>query len=276
MGAAKVVLVTGGSSGIGQGIAQVFAGDGYDVAITYGKNAEGGAQTKASVEALGRRCEVYQASMEFTDVPERLVNRVHSDFGRIDAIICNANRDQRNSVLTVTAETVDYMMKTNFASYVLCAGAAARHMVRDGVEGSVIFITSTHSMRAYADDFLYGGLKAAIMRACESMALDLSPYGIRVNCIAPGATRVRKGKARAANTFESVVPLGRMGTPHDNGELALFLCSEKAGYITGTSIRVDGGLILSGPPEGWAPAFQINPDWVKRQYDAVMEKEELQ
>lgn len=273
----KVALITGGSSGIGQGIALVFAENGYDVAITYGSNAAGGEATRKQVEALGRACRVYQASMEDMAVPAALVDRVHRDFGRLDAMICNANRDQRNSILTVTPETIDYMMKTNFASYVLCAGAAGRHMVRDRIEGSIVFITSTHSMRAYADDFLYGGLKAAIMRACQSMALDLAPYRIRVNCIAPGATRVRaEPPFEPANSFDKLVPLGRMGTPRENGELALFLCSDKGSYITGASIPVDGGLILSGPPEGWAPAYLINPDWTRRHYEQIMKEDEGQ
>jgi NAD(P)-dependent dehydrogenase (short-subunit alcohol dehydrogenase family) len=267
----KVVLITGGSSGIGQGIAQVFAENGYDVAVTYGTNAAGGEETRQYVEALGRRCGVYQASMQDLDVPAQLIDRVHDDFGRLDAMICNANRDRRDSVLTLKPESLDYTMRSNFASYLLCAGAAARHMIRDKIEGSIIFITSTRSMRAYAEDAVYGGLKAAIMRACESIALDLAPHRIRANCIAPGYTTVRKNmRAAPANPIEGAVPLGRAGTPRENGELALFLCSDKAGYITGTSIRVDGGLILSGPPEGWAPAYLINPDWTHRHTEAAL------
>jgi NAD(P)-dependent dehydrogenase (short-subunit alcohol dehydrogenase family) len=267
----KVVLVTGGSSGIGQGIAQVFAENGYDAAITYGSNAEGGEETRQYIEARGCRCEVYQASMQDLDVPARLIDRVHGDFGRLDAMICNANRDRRDSVLTLKPESLDFTMRSNFASYLLCAGAAARHMTRDKIEGSIIFITSTRSMRAYAEAAGYGGLKAAIMRACESIALDLAPHRIRVNCIAPGYTAVRRNRhAAAANPIESAIPLGSAGTPRDNGDLALFLCSDKASYITGASIRVDGGLILSGPPEGWAPAYVINPDWTRRHVEAAM------
>jgi NAD(P)-dependent dehydrogenase (short-subunit alcohol dehydrogenase family) len=163
-------------------------------------------------------------------------------------------------------------MRIDFAGYLLLAGAAARHMVRDNIKGSIFFITSTRGERAYAEDVIYGGLKAAINRSCQSIALDLAPYGIRVNCIAPGATQVRPNRPINPDfiPLSKAVPLGRMGTPRDNGELVAFLASDKATYITGTTIRVDGGLILSGPPEGWAEAHIINPSWTKRHYDKLM------
>ncbi len=266
----KVALITGASSGIGQGIAQVLAEQGYDLAITYGNNAEGAEKTRAMAEALGARCEVYQAFMEDRDTPTRIVNAVHKKYGRLDAIICNANRDRRHSILTITADDIDFMMNSNLRSYILCASAAARHMVRDGIKGSIVFITSTRFDRAYQDDMMYGALKAATTRACKSMAIDLAPHGIRVNCVAPGATSIREGHGNGVNPLTNVVPLGRLGTPRDNGELVAFLISEKASYITGTAIVLDGGLSVPGTTEGWAPAFVINKDFTKRHYDAVM------
>ncbi len=266
----KVALITGASSGIGQGIAQVLAEQGYDLAITYGSNTEGAEKTRAMVEALGARCEIYQGFMEDRDTPTRIVNAVHKKYGRIDAVICNANRDRRHSILTITADDIDFMMNSNLRSYLLCASAAARHMVRDGVKGSIVFITSTRFDRAYQDDMMYGALKAAITRACKSMAIDLAPHGIRVNCVAPGATATREGHGQGVNPLTNVVPLGRLGTPRDNGELVAFLISEKASYITGTAIVLDGGLSAPGTTEGWAPAFVINKDFTKRHYDAVM------
>jgi NAD(P)-dependent dehydrogenase (short-subunit alcohol dehydrogenase family) len=270
--AAKVALITGGSSGIGQGIAIVLAEHGYDVAITYNRNPEGAEQTRGDIEALGRRCLIYQASFQDTSAPAKLVDEVHAAYGRIDVMCCNAAKDSRHSILTVTPEEIEEMTRVDFAGYLLLAGAAARHMVRDGIKGSIFFTTSTRGERAYAEDVVYGGLKAAINRSCQSIALDLAPYGIRVNCVAPGATRVRpKREPRPGEIgLEKAVPLGRMGTPRDNGELVAFLASDKAGYITGTTIRVDGGLILSGPPEGWAEAHIVNPNWTKRHYDRLM------
>jgi len=267
----KVAFVTGGSSGIGQGTALVLAEQGWDVAFTYRSHEDGAKETLRGIEALGRKGKPYYASFDDVETPALVVNRVHDDFGRIDLMVCNAAKDARSSVLTVTADEILEMCRIDLCGYMLCAGAAARHMVRDGIEGSIIFVTSTRGERAYADDFLYGAMKAGINRACQSMAIDLSPYKIRVNCVAPGATQVRP--LREGQTEDGripAVPLGRVGQPRDNGELIAFLASDKASYITGCTIRVDGGLILSGPPEGWAEPHYIHPLWRKRHYEEVM------
>jgi glucose 1-dehydrogenase len=245
----KTALVTGGSSGIGQGIAAVLAEEGYDVAITYGKNPDGAEHTRAGIEALGRRCLTYQTNLQEPDAPERVVKQSIEDLGHLDLLVNNAGRSTRESVLTCTAEHLDMLYGLNFRAYVLAAGAAARHMVLNGVHGSIIFITSSRAERAYPGDFLYGGLKAAIRRACESMAMDLAPHGIRVNCVAPGATVVREDNGRWQEALGVRIPAGRLGTPRENGHVVAFLASEKAAYITGVTVRVDGGLILPGMPE---------------------------
>ena len=149
MEATKCAVVTGGSSGIGQGIALVLAEHGYDVAITYGKNPEGAEKTRRQIEALGRRCFAYQATMTEPEVPARVVNQAHRDLGRIDTIVCNAGQTRHYSVLDVTVEDMDYLYQLNYRSYVLCAGAAARHMVADKIKGSIFFITSSRGTRAY-------------------------------------------------------------------------------------------------------------------------------
>ena len=270
----KCAVVTGGSSGIGQGIAIVLAEHGYDIAITYGKNPDGAEKTRQQIEALGRRCFVYQATMPEADVPAKVINQAHKDLGRIDTLVCNAGQTRHYSVLDVTPEDMDYLFQLNYRSYVLCAGAAARHMVKDGIKGSIFFITSSRGTRAYPEDFLYGGLKSALQRSCESMALDLSPYGIRVNCVAPGLTRVREFP-EGVTDFDWVgwIPMKRSGTPRENGELIAFLASENATYITGVTVRVDGGLILPGPPEGWVKDVPWhNPAWIKNHYEGGMKR----
>ncbi len=282
----KAAIITGGSSGIGQGCALVLAEQGYDVAITYSRNREGAENTKEQVEKLHRRCFVYAASLQDKGVAENVVRQARSDLGRLDLLINNAGRDTRNSILTATREDLQYIVDTNFIGYLMAAGEAARIMVREGTKGSILFVTSTRGESAHPDDFVYGGIKAAINRAAQSLALELSGYGIRVNCIAPGATRVRPNspppdakagdliKGRPFYPIEESIPLGRMGDPRDTGELAAFLASDKGSYITGTVIRVDGGLTLPGQPEWFAPSVWLDKAWAQRHRDAAMEKKE--
>ena len=244
----KCAMVTGGSRHIGQGIAIVLAEYGYDIAITYATSPDGAKDTQKQIEELGRRCFIYEARLERPEVPEKVINQARADLGRLDVMVCNAGRDTRNSVLTATAEDLDFLYANNLRNYFLCTGAAARHMVNDKIEGSIILITSVRGQLAHPDDFLYGGIKAAMERACKSMALDLSAYNIRVNCLAPGAIWKpgKDGKLPETPFLRESIPLHRTGYVRDIGEAAAFLAGEKSAYITGTTLLVDGGLALPG------------------------------
>ena len=269
-------LVTGGSSGIGRGIATVLAEHGYDIAVTYGENQKGAEETAAQVQALGRKCFVYQASLEEPGPPVECVKRAIYDLGRLTLLVNNAGRTIYHSVLTLTADEMQYIYGLNFRAYMLASGEAARHMVREGIKGSILFISSTHGVRAYAYDLMYGSLKASLNRAAESMALDLAPYGIRVNCIAPGATSVRAKWKVSGHPLADAIPLSRLGTPRENGELAAFLASDKCPYITGVTIKVDGGLVLPGMIEYSHDSNlvhnQTDPAWHKHIKDEMDKK----
>jgi NAD(P)-dependent dehydrogenase (short-subunit alcohol dehydrogenase family) len=253
--AAKCAFVTGGSRGIGKGIALVLAEQGYDVAITYATAADEAMDTKASVEALGRRCFVYQAELQLPDVPERVTRQAIADLGHLDALVNNAGVTKHNSLFTTEVELMDFVYGLDFRAPILCAKQAALHMRENGIRGSIINITSTRGFRSYPEDALYGAAKAGLTRATESMALELAPYGIRMNCVAPGATRVRGDMSEEGlrSSYASKIPLGRFGTPRENGYAVAWLCSEQAAYITGTTLKIDGGLILPGMPEDPSP-----------------------
>lgn len=267
----KCAMVTGGSGNIGGGIAVVLAEHGYDLAITYAGNREGAERTRQAVEAAGRRCFVYQASLEKPEIPAQVIARAHRNLGRLDLMVCNAGRDGRNSVLTATAEDFDRLYAANFRAYCLCAGAAARHMVKDGIPGSIIMISSTRGEQAYPDDFIYGGLKAAVNRACRSMALDLSKYNIRVNCVSPGATWPEGAPNRDSPFVRESIPLHRVGSARENGEAVAFLASDAASYITGVTLRVDGGLILPGMMERSEKTEWVREDWREQQKKKAMD-----
>ena len=246
----KTALITGASRGIGRGIAIVLAREGYDVAITYAREKEKAEEVAHYIEnEYRRRCFVYQASLENPDVPEKMVKDAIGDLGRLDVLVNNAGLSSRDEVLTVDKDRLDYLLSLNFKAPLLAIKATARHMVKNGIKGNIVNITSTRGIRAYPNDFIYGATKAALARATESIALELSTYGIRVNCVAPGATAIRDEANEFYTYLGNKIPMNRMGTPEDIGNAVAWLVSDKATYITGVVLRVDGGLILPGMPE---------------------------
>lgn len=271
----KTAVVTGASHNIGQGIAIVLAEHGYDLAITYRSNEAGARDTEKAVRALGRKCFVYRSVLNEPQAPQELMDKARADLGRIDLLVCNAaNPGFRCSVLTVTPEMVDHIYASNYRNYVTCAGAAARYMVADKVEGNIIFITSTRAEQAYPDDYLYGSFKAAIKRAAESIALDLSAYNIRVNCVAPGAIwQIRPGMENRLNSpfITESIPLHRVGNAREVGEAVAYVAGDKASYMTGSTVRLDGGLILPGLMEGYEKIPWVREEWKKEVYTEAME-----
>lgn len=268
----KTALVTGGSHNIGQQIAIVLASYGYDVAITYNNRKEGAIDTQNRIEALGRKCFIYQAALENAEVPQKIADQAHKDLGHLDLMVCNAaNGGFRGSILTATPEKLDQVYNLNFRNYIMCAAASARHMVADKIAGNIIFITSIRAQRAFPDDFMYGGFKAGIERATESLALDLGQYGIRVNCVAPGCIWPQTLNNVRNEFITKSIPLKRVGTPQEIGELVAFLASDKASYITGISIVQDGGLMLPGMLESDTPSIWLDTDWHEREYKEAME-----
>lgn len=271
----KCALVTGASSGIGQGIAIKLAAEGYDIALTYApeydekmSNSGSVKVTRKEIEECGQRCFIYEADFSDDKVACEIVEKAYHDMGRLDVVVANAGKDGRHSILTATAKDLNHFFDINLKSVLLLCGAAARFMVKDEIAGNIIFVTSSRAERAYAEDFIYGATKAALKRASESIALDLSPYGFRVNCVAPGATKTHFDPAH--EVLKNGIPLKRLAMPKDIAEVVAFLVSDRAEFITGIQMRVDGGLILSGLPEGWTEAKCINPQWVSMQYQQMM------
>jgi len=152
----------------------------------------------------------------------------------------------------VDTDTMDLLYQLNYRSYLLCTQVAARHMIDEKIKGRIIYTSSTRGIRAYPNDAVYESLKAALNRAVESLAVELGEHGSTVNAVAPGATAKRNHESMDAlkkNHVSDIVPLKRKGEPEDVANVVSFLSSKDASYITGETIRVDGGLILYGPNE---------------------------
>jgi glucose 1-dehydrogenase len=246
----KKALVTGGSRGIGKGIAITLASHGYDIAITHLDEKVEAEQVAQTIEQdYGVKCCVYQADLTSPNAAGEIVEKSIQDLGNIDVLVNNAGLSKFYKMTEVGASDIDYLYNLNFRAPLLAMQSAAKHMIERRIRGSMVNITSTRAERAYPVDAVYGGLKAALKRAVESIAIEFAPYGIRVNCVAPGATKVRDGRQDFYDALGEKIPLGRMGTPTDIGNAIVWLSSEQASYITGTTVKVDGGLILPGMPE---------------------------
>ncbi|MCL2494219.1 MAG: SDR family oxidoreductase [Oscillospiraceae bacterium] len=242
----KSALIIGGSRGIGRASCLALARDGYDVAFTWHSAQDDAAGTAKEIEAMGRRCAYFRADMGEPDAPERAVNRAIEAMGRVDALVTVAGVTRWNSTAELTGEKIDEVYNCDYRAVLLCTSYAARHMIEHEIKGSIVHISSVHAFAAWANDGVYGGMKAALNRTTESEALDLSLYGIRVNCVAPGMTSVR-GEDSPENLrreWAYKIPLGRYGCARDIAEAVAFLASDRASYITGVTLKVDGGMSL--------------------------------
>ena len=256
----KKAIVTGASRGIGKGIAMCLAAEGYDLAISYASKKEEAEKVAEQIrETYHTRCLIYQAALQDKGAGKALFDRAVADLGGLDLLVNNAGLTIFESLQEIKEETLDLLINLDFKNYILMMREAANYMIASGTKGNIINITSSRGEQSYPEDGLYGGLKAGLNRAICSFALDVSQYGIRINNVAPGAIRIRTreeliegGNVAMADFWDELgnrIALGRSGLPEDIGHAVAFLASDKASYITGTTLRVDGGLILPGMPE---------------------------
>ena len=264
----KKAIVTGGSRGIGSGIVRKLASESYDVVFSY-NSAEDEAKALAEEMAAtyGVSCGYYQASLHEKGVPEVFFRKAVETLGGLDLLVCNAGMNFGGSIMDLDEDAFDKVINLDYKCYLLMTGFAAQYMVEHDIEGSIVMVTSTHSMRAYSYDAVYGSLKTALNRAVESLACELGNYGIRVNAVAPGYTKIRNSIPGGGPFWEnydelcaklgSLLPLNRIGYPKDIAEAVYFLASDEAKYVTGITIKVDGGLILAGMPESDKPEHNV-------------------
>lgn len=261
----RVVLVTGSSRGIGQGIALAFAKAGYDVAIHYSTSKEQANETYEKVLACGVHACLLHGDVADANVPSALVSETIERLGRLDVFVANAGFFRKDSLSDLTAERMDIMYRTNFRGMILGAQAAAAFFMENKIPGCILINTSVRAYCAHVDDTIYGALKAGMNRIIKSFAMDLGPYGIRVNGFAPGVINVTCPDDEASDPFYAnthrYIPLRRNGYADDIGDAVAFLASDAARYITGTTLQIDGGLSCIGAPEdilGVRQAFDLS------------------
>ncbi len=246
----KVILVTGASSGIGQGIALRAAAEGADLIVTYRTNQTGADATAREIRALGRRAEVLEADVSHEGDIAALVTRVEAMFPRVDVWINNAGAD----ILTGDAghrsrlDKLDQVLAVDVRGTVMASWAAVDLMRRHG-GGTIINMSWDHaaagSGMAGENPGLYAAAKGAIRSFSQSLARDVAP-DIRVNVLAPGFIETAFGEGASTQWREQVIamtPLRRWGTPEDVAAAAVFLASDDAGFLTGQTLMINGGVV---------------------------------
>jgi len=254
----KVALVTGAARGIGRGIALTLAAEGARVAINDVANLDLAAEVANGIQVRGGEAEVIGADVGDHEQAQRLVNATLERFGRIDILVNNAGIVNRQSILDISLEDWDRVVRTNFYGCFHCARLVGRHMVERGGGGRIVNISSIHGRVAKANMGPYCSTKAAIDMFSKQLAVELAPHKINVNAVAPGTIstdinlRLYKSTEPAdvalRQTLMARIPAGVIGEPEDIGRAVAFLVSDASRYITGTVLYVDGGYTAEGTP----------------------------
>jgi 3-oxoacyl-[acyl-carrier protein] reductase len=246
----RKVLITGGSRGIGRAAALLFARSGADVAISFANNREAAGEVRRGVEAFGRRCLAYQADMSDKSALDSMVGDILEHWGELDTLVNNAGiwtyLEMGRMDEAVYRETV----AVNIDGVFYITDAVVRGMKEKG-RGWIINVTSTAGVRGEALHSHYAASKGALHALTKSLAVELAPYGIRVNSVAPGwvDTDMSAGSFSEPGFKERVrqsIPLKRIPSAEDIAGPILFLASDLAVHITGEIVNVNGGAVLCG------------------------------
>jgi glucose 1-dehydrogenase len=243
----KKALITGSDSGIGQAIAITFAREGADVIVHYGHDEAGAQQTAQQVTNLGRRAEVLQADLSDPRNAQTLFEQALDRLGTIDILVNNAGTGaSAESSLDIPLDEFLRVINVDMVSAWVLAQGAAKHMAGRG-GGAIINVTSVHEEIPSPGNAPYDAAKGALRSISRTLALELAPKGVRVNNIAPGMiatpmTEDRLEDPQKAEESKQRIPMRRPGEPQEVANVALFLASDDASYVTGSSYFVDGGL----------------------------------
>lgn len=240
----KVALVTGASKGVGKGVALQLARHGASVVVNYNSDLKGAEVTAEEIRGMGVPAMVVQGNVGDAAQVEAMFAKVKDEFGRLDILVNNAGVQTWKALLELTEAEWDHVLDTNLKGCFLCTQQAAR-MMKDSGGGRIINIGSGCNKVAFPRLVNYTASKGGMEQLTKVAAVELGKYGIRVNCVAPGAVEIERTKEEAgdyAGTWAGVTPLGRVGTPMDIGRAVVFFCGELSDFVTGQTLYVDGGL----------------------------------
>jgi NAD(P)-dependent dehydrogenase (short-subunit alcohol dehydrogenase family) len=242
----KTAVITGGGGNLGSAISLALAAEGWDLVVTYLQNAEECADVLARAQALGRRALGVQCDAGVKADVDRLYQTIQDRDGTgPELLVNNAGVQTWSSLLDLQEEDWDRVIRTNLKGCFLNTQAAARSMVRDKKAGRIINIGSGCNKDPFPKLVDYTASKGGIEMLTKVAAVELGPYGITVNCVAPGAIETERTRLESpdyAKDWSRITPIGRVGTPADVADAVCFLAGPKAGFITGQTLNVDGGV----------------------------------
>lgn len=239
----KVAIVTGAGRGIGRSIAEVLANEGYNLVLNYRSNKD---ELEEFVQTLKTKVLLVQGDVSDYDDAERIIQITKDTFGQIDLLVNNAGITRDNLLIRMTEEEFDSVSNTNLKGTFNCTKHIARIMMKQRF-GRIVNIASVVGITGNIGQANYAASKAGVIGFTKSVARELAPRGITVNAIAPGFIKTKMTDAiseEAKTAALSKIPLGTFGTPEDVANVVAFLASDKAAYITGQVIKVDGGMAI--------------------------------
>jgi glucose 1-dehydrogenase len=254
--AGQKALVTGASSGIGRAVILAFARAGAEVAINFLHTDEAVDSALSAVEKTGAKAIAIRADISREDQVQAMFEKAIAEMGTIDILVNNAGIQDDAPIEKMTLEQWNAVINTNLTGQFLCAREAIREFKRRGIvstvsaaAGKIIFMSSVHEVIPWAGRVNYAASKGGVMLLMKSLAQEVAPFKIRVNSICPGAIRTPLNLSAwetpaAYDALMKLIPYKRIGEPEEVGWLATFLASDYADYITGSSLFVDGGMML--------------------------------
>lgn len=246
----KIAIVTGGSQGIGRGIALGFAEAGADVVVNCDRNIDGAETVANEIRTLGRRAEAIQGDVSRSNDVDRMIQQTLRTFGRIDILVNNAGIYVAGPIENLREEDWDRVIEVNLKGVFLCCQAVGRHMIERKSGGSIINVASISGHMPELNSGAYTPSKAGVIGLTRLLAVEWAKYGIRVNALSPGPvmTPLQREAYPSEKLLEArtrAIPMNRHGTPEEMARVAIFLASGDSSYITGEDINVDGGSQLS-------------------------------
>ena len=242
----KIALVTGGSRGIGRAVAIELAKEGAAVAINYAGNKAAAEEVQSIITQMGGKAMIIQADVSDEKSAMQMVEEVIAQLGGIDILVNNAGITRDGLFIRMKEEDWNAVINTNLTGIFNCTKVAAKYMMKKR-SGRIINMSSVSGIMGNAGQTNYAAAKAGVIGFTKSLAREMASRGITVNAVAPGFIAPDMTAAMPEKAQEHVltsIPLGKMGKPEDIANAVLFLASDKASYITGQVIHVDGGMVM--------------------------------